>query len=176
MKKFIKIGCLSTILLLILFYIIGNMGTSAVKQSNISTTNNLKYQNSNLNSMLSDSDKRINSEFEFMSDNIISTNILISSSDVEEESKLARIIDRDLNIKGRYNVNTIQTFSEQMNHISMNTKYKGFEYVLDYYNNPEYENAYKVEVKNGNVYGINIESGKVILEYDSKKELEKLKK
>ena len=154
------------------------MGTSAVKQSNILTNNNsnLKYQNSNLNSMLSDSDKRINSEFEFMSDDIISTNILISSSDVEEESKLARIIDRDLNIKKSYNVNTIQTFSEQMNHISMNTKYKGFEYVLDYYNNPEYERAYKVEVKSGNVYGINIESGKVILEYDSKKELEKLKK
>jgi hypothetical protein len=175
MKKFIKIGCLSTILLFILFYIIGSMNTSAEKQSNISTTNysNLKYQNSNLKSMLSDSDKRINSEFKFMSDNIISTNISISSSDVEEESKLARIVDRDLNIKGRYNVNTIQTFSEQMNHISMNTKYKGFEYVLDYYNNPEYEKAYKIEVKNGNVYGINIESGKVILEYDSKKELEK---
>ena len=146
------------------------MGTSAVKQSNILTNNNsnLKYQNSNLNSMLSDSDKRINSEFEFMSDDIISTNILISSSDVEEESKLARIIDRDLNIKKSYNVNTIQTFSEQMNHISMNTKYKGFEYVLDYYNNPEYERAYKVEVKSGNVYGINIESGKVILEYENK--------
>ena len=175
MKKFIKIGCLSTILLFILFYIISSMNTSAEKQSNISTTNysNLKYQNSNLKSMLSDSDKRINSEFKFMSDNIISTNISISSSDVEEESKLARIVDRDLNIKGRYNVNTIQTFSEQMNRISMNTKYKGFEYVLDYYNNAEYEKAYKIEVKNGNVYGINIESGKVILEYDSKKELEK---
>jgi hypothetical protein len=48
----------------------------------------------------SDSDKRINSEFEFMSDNIISTNISISSSDVEEESRLAMIIDRDLKIKG----------------------------------------------------------------------------
>ena len=136
-----------------------------MKQSNISTTNNpnLKYQNSNLKSMLSDSDKRINSEFEFMSDNIISTNISISGSDVEEESKLARIIDRDLNIKGRYNVNTIQTFREQMKDISMNTKYKGYEYFLDYYNKPEYERAYKVEIKSGNVYEINIESGEVNL-------------
>ena len=168
MKKFIKIGCLSTILLFILFYIIGNMGTSAVKQSNILTTSNsnLKYQNSNLNSMLSDSDKRINSEFKFMSDNIISTNISISSSDVEEESRLAMIIDRDLNIKGKYNINTIQTFSDDFIDISMNTKYQGYDYVLEYSYGLKYERAYKVEIKSGNIYEINIESGEVILGYE----------
>jgi hypothetical protein len=80
-----------------------------------------------------------------MPETIITTTVLISSSDFEEESKLARIINKDLSIKSKYEVNTVQTFNEDDNskllYISMNARYNGFDYVFD-----------SIGTKNKNVY------------------------
>lgn len=83
-----------------------------------------------------------------MAETIISTKILVSSSDLEEESRLARIIDNDLSIKGKYEVSTVQTFDKKDNsnlsYISMTARYKGFDYVFDFIGT-ENENVYKLD-------------------------------
>ena len=87
-----------------------------------------------------------------MAETIISTTVLVSGSDLEKESRLARIIDNDLSIKSKYEVNTVQTFNEDDNskllYISMNARYKGFDYVLDFIGT-KYENAFKINIGDG---------------------------
>lgn len=131
-----------------------NGSKSKVKDKDTSevTKVSFKYQNPNLVSVLVASKKRKNSEFKFMSKTIISTNILVSSKDTEDESMLAKIIDNDLKINGRYDVNTIQTFDKNDNskilEVSMNARYKGFDYVLDFIGT-KYENAFKINIGDG---------------------------
>lgn len=107
-----------------------------------------KYQNRSLVFALVASKKKRNSEFKFMPETIITTTVLISSSDFEEESKLARIINKDLSIKSKYEVNTVQTFNEDDNskllYISMNARYNGFDYVFDSIGTKN-KNAYKLD-------------------------------
>ena len=54
---------------------------------------------------------------------------------------------------------TIQTFDSDDNSklllISMTTKYKGFDYVLDYYNSQN-ENAYKINIESGQDFKVDL--------------------
>ena len=156
MKKIFKIGCLSFVVLAVVFYLIGNNSSD---NSDYTSSDVLKFQNPELKSELIQSENRENSEFEFMSSSIISTKISVSSEDKEEESRLARIVDNDLEIKGVYIVETIQTFDSDDNSklllISMTTKYKGFDYVLDYYNSQN-ENAYKINIESGQDFKVDL--------------------
>ena len=156
MKKIFKIGCLSFVVLAVIFYLIGNNSSDS---SDYTSSDVLKYQNPELKSQLIKSENRENSEFEFMSSSIISTKISVSSDDKEEESRLARIVDNDLGIKGVYIVETIQTFDSDDNSkllfISMTTKYKGFDYVLSYYNSQN-ENAYKINIESGQDFKVDL--------------------
>lgn len=156
MKKIFKIGCLSFVVLAVIFYLIGNNSSDS---SDYTSSDVLKYQNPELKSQLIKSENRENSEFEFMSSSIISTKISVSSDDKEEESRLARIIDNDLGIKGVYIVETIQTFDSDDNSkllfISMTTKYKGFDYVLSSYNSQN-ENAYKINIESGQDFKVDL--------------------
>tara|TARA_B110000037_G_C16842223_1_gene392291 strand:- start:41 stop:511 length:471 start_codon:yes stop_codon:yes gene_type:complete len=136
-----------------------NGSKSKVKDKDTSevTKVSFKYQNPNLVSVLVASKKRKNSEFKFMSKTIISTNILVSSKDTEDESMLAKIIDNDLKINGRYDVNTLQTFDKNDNskllYESMTARYKGFDYVLDFRGTTN-ENVYKLNIENGETYSL----------------------
>jgi hypothetical protein len=118
-----------------------------------------KYQNPSLVSVLVASKKRRNSEFKFMAETIISTTVLVSSSDFEKESRLARIIDNDLSIKGKYEVNTVQTFDKDDNsklfYISMTARYKGFDYVFDFIGTKN-ENVYKLDTENGKDFKVKL--------------------
>jgi hypothetical protein len=118
-----------------------------------------KYQNPNLVSVLVASKKRRNSEFKFMAETIISTTVLVSSNDLEEESRLARTIDNDLSIKGKHEVNTVQTFDKDDNskllYISMTSRYKGFDYVFDFIETTN-ENVYKLDAENGKDFKVKL--------------------
>lgn len=155
MKKFFKIGCLSIIVLAVVFYLIGdNMSDN----SDYEISDTLKFQNPELKSKLIQSEKRENAEFEFMATSIINTTIYVSGDDKEEEARLARCINNDLGIKGNYNITTTQNFDlknlAQIPLISMTTRYKGFDYVLDYYNT-DYENVYKINIESGKNFVVN---------------------
>ena len=134
-------------ILIVLFIQSLLMSCNDVKPKNTNEVT-YKYQNPSLVSVLVASKKRKNSEFKFMAETIISTKILVSSSDLEEESRLARIIDNDLSIKGKYEVSTVQTFDKKDNsnlsYISMTARYKGFDYVFDFIGT-ENENVYKLD-------------------------------
>lgn len=156
MKKIFKIGCLSFVVLAVVFYLMGNNSSD---NSDYTSSDVLKFQNPQLKSELIQSENRENSEFEFMSSSIISTKISVSSEDKEEESRLARIVDNDLGIKGVYIVETIQTFDSDDNSkllfIFMTTKYKGFDYVLGFYNSQN-ENVYKINIESGQEFEVDL--------------------
>jgi hypothetical protein len=94
-----------------------------------------------------------------MQETIISTTVLVSSNDLEEESRLARTIDNDLSIKGKYEVNTVQTFDKDDNskllYISMTSRYKGFDYVFDFIETTN-ENVYKLDAENGKDFKVKL--------------------
>ena len=145
-----KLNIMKNILLLIFIQSL-LISCNDIKSKNTNEVE-LKYQNASLVSILEPSKKRVNSEFEFMSNNIISTSIKVLGSDPEEESRLARIIDNDLSIRGKYEIRTVQNFTGKDNSellmLNMDARYKGFHYAFNFIGT-EHENVYKINVESG---------------------------